>query len=110
MLCSPGFHPHIPGSCPHTFCCRLEGCCCGCGFYEGFGPLVRSWGECRITLGSLRPLSSLCSLGKPNFFFSSLFIQTIFNIFLNIFSIFFILTFPFPFPDTQNLLTFFNSF
>src|SRR5258708_20952994 len=68
---SMGFHPHIPGSCPclrfcphqsgvssppevssspsmvhdHTFAAawRVVGGCC---FYEGKGPLVRSWGEC----------------------------------------------------------------
>src|SRR5258708_29939195 len=70
-MCSMGFHPHIPGSCPclrfcphqsrvlsppkvssspsmvhdHTFAAawRVVGGCC---FYEGKGPLVRSWGEC----------------------------------------------------------------
>src|SRR5258707_2099565 len=47
---------------------------------KGVGPLVRSWGEFRNTLGSLRPLSGLCSLGKvPKFF--QLF-QTFFDFFL----------------------------
>src|SRR5260370_31408877 len=70
-MCSMGFHPHIPGSCPcprfhphqsgvlsppkvlsspsmvhdHTFTAtwRVVGGCC---FYEGKGPLVTSCGEC----------------------------------------------------------------
>src|SRR5258707_10371484 len=55
---------------------------------KGVGPLVRSWGEFRNTLGSLRPLSGLCSLGKvPKFFlFSSTW--TTCNIFANNFSTF----------------------
>src|SRR5258708_12485809 len=103
MLCSPGFHPHIPGSCPHTFCCRLEGCCCGCGFYEGFGPLVRSWGEGRFTLGGFRPLSSFCSLGKPNFFFFFFFHEQFLKFFLILFQLFLIFPLHLHFPTLQTL-------
>src|SRR5258708_30804188 len=52
-----------------TTCC-LEDCLWMLSL-KGVGPLVRSWGEFRNTLGSLRPLSGLCSLGKvPKNFFS----------------------------------------
>src|SRR5258705_7297591 len=53
--------------------CHLEDCLWMLSL-KGVGPLVRSWGEFRNTLGSLRPLSSLCSLGstKKFFFFSLL--------------------------------------
>src|SRR5258708_4718784 len=81
--CSMGFRPHIPGSCPcprfhphqsgvpsppkvssspsvvhdHTFAAtwRVVGGCC---FYEGKGPLVRSWGSFRVYLESLVPSPS----------------------------------------------------
>src|SRR5260221_8974225 len=56
---------------------------------KGVGPLVRSWGEFRNTLGSLRPLSGLCSLGKvPNFFYFFSSTWTTCNIFVNNFSTF----------------------
>src|SRR5260370_42552601 len=43
---------------------------CGCCFYEGLGHWLGVGGSFRSTLGSLRPLSSLCSLGKYHIFFS----------------------------------------
>src|SRR5258705_3772557 len=60
-----------PGSHPHPSC-HLEDCLWMLSL-KGVGPLVRSWGEFRNTLGSLRPLSCLCSLGstKKFYFFSS---------------------------------------
>src|SRR5258708_10166739 len=43
----------------------------GCCFYEGLGHWIGVRGSFRSTLGSLRPLSSLCPLGKyQNFFLS----------------------------------------
>src|SRR5258708_36202947 len=45
---------------------------CGCCFYEGLGHWLGVGGSFRSTLGSLRPLSGLCPLGKyQNFFFFS---------------------------------------
>src|SRR5258708_21074531 len=64
-----------------TTCC-LEDCLWMLSL-KGVGPLVRSWGEFRNTLGSLRPLSGLCSLGKvPKFYFFS-FTWSTCNIFAN---------------------------
>src|SRR6266436_7337855 len=42
---------------------------CGCCFYEGLGHWLGVGGSFRSTLGSLRPLSGLCSLGKYQFFY-----------------------------------------
>src|SRR5260221_6435929 len=42
---------------------------CGCHPYEGLGHWLGVGGEFRSTLGSLRPLSGLCSLGKYQKFF-----------------------------------------
>src|SRR5258708_2858712 len=55
--------------------CYLEDCLWMLSL-KGVGPLVRSWGKFRNTLGSLRPLSGLCSLGKvPKIFFFSLLLR-----------------------------------
>src|SRR6266436_3493276 len=51
---------------------RLEGCLLDVVSMRGWA-MVRSQGGFRSTLGSLRPLSGLCPLGKyQNFFFSLL--------------------------------------
>src|SRR5260221_2576976 len=42
---------------------------CGCCFYEGLGHWLGVGGSFRSTLGSLRPLSGLCSLGSTKIFF-----------------------------------------
>src|SRR5260221_3281015 len=64
-----------------TNCCLED--CLWMQSLKGVGPLVRSWGEFRNTLGSLRPLSGLCSLGSTkNFYFFS-FTWTTCNIFVN---------------------------
>src|SRR5258708_29788023 len=72
---------------------------CGCCFYEGLGHWLGVRGSFRSTLGSLRPLSGLCPLGKyQNFFFSLLLRQLVnflgiffffFNLFFNFFQFFF---------------------
>src|SRR5258707_13346626 len=70
---------------------------CGCCFYEGLGHWLGVGGSFRSTLGSLRPLSGLCPLGKyQNFFFSLLLRQLVnflgiffFNLFFNFFQTFF---------------------
>src|SRR5258707_13315914 len=54
---------------------------CGCCFYEGLGHWLGDGGSFRRTLGSLMPLSGLCSLGKYQFFFSFFFTQTTCKIF-----------------------------
>src|SRR5258708_37850549 len=46
---------------------------CGCCFYEGLGHWLGVWGSFTSTLGSLRPLSGLCPLGKYQIFFFFLF-------------------------------------
>src|SRR5258707_6959509 len=58
---------------------------CGCCFYEGLGHWLGVGGSFRSTLGSLRPLSGLCSLGKYQFFFSFFFTQTTCKIFCEYF-------------------------
>ncbi len=52
--------------------------------------MVRELGEFRSTLGSLRPLSGLCSLGKYQNFSSSLFHRQLVIFFVNTFSSFFL--------------------
>src|SRR6266481_1595577 len=60
---------------------------CGCCFYEGLGHWLGVRGSFRSTLGSLRPLSSLCSLGKYQIFFfftwttCKIFCEYFFNLF-----------------------------
>src|SRR5258708_39271448 len=73
--------------------CHLEDCLWMLSL-KGVGPLVRSWGEFRNTLGSLRPLSGLCSLGSTKNFFLLSFTWTTCNIFVNTFSTFFLKLFP----------------
>src|SRR5258708_18457171 len=70
-----------PGSHPHPRC-HVEDCLWMLSL-KGVGPLVRSWGEFRNTLGSLRPLSGFF-LTFPNTFFQ-LFLN-FFLTFLNLFS------------------------
>src|SRR5258705_1528451 len=68
---------------------------CGCCFYEGLGHWLGVGGSFRSTLGSLRPLSGLCPLGKyQNFSFSLLLGQLV-----NFLGIFFF-----------NLFNFFQTF
>src|SRR6266446_5058326 len=71
---------------------------CGCCFYEGLGHWLGVGGSSRSTLGSLRPLSGLCSLGSTKIFsfFSLLLGQLVkflgiffFNLFFNSFQTFF---------------------
>src|SRR5258707_6103042 len=74
---------------------------CGCCFYEGLGHWLGVGGSFRSTLGSLRPLSGLCPLGKYQFFFFSSFLSFLlgqlvkffceyfFNLFFNFFQTFF---------------------
>src|SRR5260221_190057 len=62
---------------------------CGCCFYEGLGHWLGVGGSFRSTLGSLRPLSSLCSLGKYQIFFLSFLLGQLVKFFVNIFSTFF---------------------
>src|SRR5260221_7210522 len=64
-----GLHPH-PRLCPHHP--PPGGLSVGCCFYEGLGHWLGVGGSFRSTLGSLRPLSGLCPLGKyQNFFLFS---------------------------------------
>src|SRR5258705_12564613 len=63
---------------------------CGCCFYEGLGHWLGVGGSFRSTLGSLRPLSGLCSLGSTKIFFFFSFTWTTCKIFGNIFSTFFL--------------------
>src|SRR5258705_967003 len=58
---------------------------CGCCFYEGLGHWLGVGGSFRSTLGSLRPLSGLCPLGKYQNFFFSLLLGQLVNFFGNIF-------------------------
>src|SRR5258705_6799778 len=62
---------------------------CGCCFYEGLGHWLGVGGSFRSTLGSLRPLSGLCSLGKYQIFFLSFLLRQLVKFFVNIFSTFF---------------------
>src|SRR5258708_14915330 len=63
---------------------------CGCCFYEVLGHWLGVGGSFRSTLGSLRPLSSLCPLGKyQDFSFSLLLGQLVKFFFGKIFSTFF---------------------
>src|SRR5258708_4752458 len=66
---------------------------CGCCFYEGLGHWLGVGGSFRSTLGSLRPLSGLCPLGKYQNFSFSLLLGQLVKFFGNIFSTFFS-TFP----------------
>src|SRR5258707_2359557 len=54
---------------------------CGCCFYEGLGHWLGVGGSFRSTLGSLRPLSGLCPLGKYQIFFFSLLLRQLVNFF-----------------------------
>src|SRR5258707_5244546 len=58
---------------------------CGCCFYEGLGHWLGVGGSFRSTLGSLRPLSGLCPLGKYQIFFSFFFTWTTCKIFCEYF-------------------------
>src|SRR5260370_29915959 len=70
LYVQPGLHPH-PRLRPHHP--PPGGLSVGCCFYEGLGHWLGVGGSFRSTLGSLRPLSGLCSLGKvPKFFIFSL--------------------------------------
>src|SRR6266436_7579226 len=62
---------------------------CGCCFYEGLGHWLGVGGSFRSTLGSLRPLSGLCSLGKYQIFYLSFLLGQLVKFFVNIFSTFF---------------------
>src|SRR5258708_8944372 len=88
-----GLHPH-PRLCPHHP--PPGGLSVGCCFYEGLGHWLGVGGSFRSTLGSLRPLSGLCPLGKyQNFLFSftrttcKIFCEYFFNLFFNFFQTFF---------------------
>src|SRR5258707_9066026 len=58
---------------------------CGCCFYEGLGHWLGVGGSFRSTLGSLRPLSSPCSLGSTKIFSFSLLLGQLVKFFGNIF-------------------------
>src|SRR5258705_10991723 len=64
--------PEVTSSPPATW--RVV---CGCCFYEGLGHWLGVGGSFRSTLGSLRPLSGLCSLGSTKIFW-----EYFFNLFL----------------------------
>src|SRR5258708_11792427 len=89
-----GLHPH-PRLHPHHL--PPGGLSVGCCFYEGLGHWLGVGGSFRSTLGSLRPLSSLCPLGKyQNFFLFSctrttckIFCEYFFNLFFFFFFNFF---------------------
>src|SRR5260221_8337076 len=71
LVCATGVMspPEVTSSPPATW--KIV---CGCCLYEGLGHWLGVGGEFRSILGSLRPLSGLCSLGKyQNFFFLFLF-------------------------------------
>ena len=70
LYVQPGLHPH-PRLHPHHL--PPGGLSVGCCFYEGLGHWLGVGGSFRSTLGSLRPLSSLCPLGKYQIFFFSFF-------------------------------------
>src|SRR5258708_2121006 len=71
---------------------------CGCCFYEGLGHWLGVGGSFRSTLGSLRPLSSLCPLGKYQNFSFSLLLGQLVKFFLGIFFQLFFFTFSKLFP------------
>src|SRR5258708_11653422 len=83
LYVQPGLHPH-PRLRPHH---PLPGALSvGCCFYEGFSHWVVVGGSFSSTLGSLRPLSGLCPLGKYQiFFFFSLLLGQLVKFFVNIF-------------------------
>src|SRR5260221_4307560 len=67
---------------------------CGCCFYEGLGHWLGVGGSFRSTLGSLRPLSGLCPLGKYQNFSFSLLLGQLVKFFLGIFFQLFFKLFP----------------
>src|SRR5260370_14450885 len=73
---------------------------CGCCFYEGLGHWLGVGGSFRSTLGSLRPLSGLCSPGSTKIFSFSLLLGQLVNFFceyfFNLFSTFLKLFLTFP--------------
>src|SRR5258707_4371206 len=77
-----GLHPH-PRLRPHHP--LPGGLSVGCCFYEGLGHWLGVGGSFRSTLGSLRPLSGLCPLGKYQIFFSFFFTWTTCKIFCEYF-------------------------
>src|SRR5258707_1802156 len=93
LYVQPGLHPH-PRLHPHHP--PPGGLSVGCCFY-GLGHWLGVGGSFRSTLGSLRPLSSLCPLGSTKIFFLSffftrttckIFCEYIFNLFFNFFQTF----------------------
>src|SRR5258708_1447443 len=82
LVCATGVTspPEVMSSPPATW--RVV---CGCCFYEGLGHWLGVGGSFRSTLGSLRPLSVLCPLGKYQNFFFSLLLGQLVNFFLGIF-------------------------
>src|SRR5258708_35866805 len=86
LVCATGVTspPEVTSSSPAAW--RVV---CGCCFYEGLGHWLGVGGSFRSTLGSLRPLSGLCSLGKYQFFFFSFLHRQLVKFFVNIFSTFF---------------------
>src|SRR5258708_37252187 len=83
LVCATGVtsRPEVTSSPPTAW--RVV---CGCCFYEGLGHWLGVGGSFRSTLGSLRPLSGLCPLGKYQIFFSfSLLLRQLVNFFLGIF-------------------------
>src|SRR5260221_3693109 len=85
--------------------CHLEDCLWMLSL-KGVGPLVRSWGEFRNTLGSLRPLSSLCSLGKVPKFLFFLILGQLVTFFVNNFLTFFQTFFDFFLTFSKTFSTF----
>src|SRR5258708_7056164 len=67
---------------------------CGCCFYEGLGHWLGVGGSFRSTLGSIRPLSGLCPLGKYQNFSFSLLLGQLVKFFLGIFFQLFFKLFP----------------
>src|SRR6266446_1117042 len=86
LVCATGVTspPEVTSSPPTTW--RVV---CGCCFYEGLGHWLGVGGSFRSTLGSLRPLSGLCSLGKYQIFFLSFLLRQFVKFFVNFFSTFF---------------------
>src|SRR5260221_6090048 len=85
LVCATGVTspPEVMSSPPATW--RVV---CGCCFYEGLGHWLGVGGSFRSTLGSLRPLSGLCPLGKYQkffFFFLSFLLRQLVKFFVNIF-------------------------
>src|SRR6266481_9402464 len=92
LVCATGVTspPEVTSSPPATW--RVV---CGCCFYEGLGHWLGVGGSFRSTLGSLRPLSGLCSLGSTRIFSFSLllgqlvkFLRIFFQPFFNFFQTF----------------------